>query len=153
MNIREPLPHELPIAGSNWHRSAPPLSNGAIMCIYRGVQSNVRLLAGQFLRPKDVGAGGIMSRDPAAAWDTVYNHSDHALVDFGPQEGGVACVHISASIWNELVQSRHLCERVYGGWHPYPIPGSSEMRVNTHDAAGLINRQRVTIELVSTHRP
>ena len=109
-------------------------------------------MAAQFLRPQDVGAGGLMSRDPDAAWDTVYNHSDHALIEFGPTEGGVACVHISANVWNALVQSRHLVEREYRGWFPYLPHMSSEMRVNTQDAVGLINRQRVTIELVSTHR-
>lgn len=129
----------------------PPRCTGAEMCIYRGVQSNVRLIPAQFLRPQDVGSGGLMSRDPAAAWDTVYKHSANALVTSGPQEGGVACVHVPAAVWNELVAMRHLVERPYRGWFPYEL-NSSEMRVNTREAATLISAQRVTIELVSAHR-
>ena len=94
-----------------------------------------------------------MSRDATAAWDTVYNHSDNGLVRRGAGEGGVACVHIPTAVWNDLVQSRHLVERDYKGWYPYLRQMSTEMRANTQDAAKLINAQRVTVELVSAHRP
>ncbi len=50
-----------------WLLTPPPPCIGTKMLVYRGVQSNVRLVAGQFLRSQDVGAGGLMSRDPAAA--------------------------------------------------------------------------------------
>lgn len=147
MALRPLRPNEEPPA--IW--KPPPRGAGVEMCIYRGVQSNVRLVQTQFLRPQDVGSGGLMSRDPAAAWDTVYKHSANALVPAGPQEGGVACVHIPVAIWNELVDTRHLVERPYRGWFPYEI-NSSEMRVNSPEAAALISAQRVTIELVSAHR-
>jgi len=147
MALRPLRPEEVP--PPIWKE--PPRCTGTEMCIYRGVQSNVRLVQTQFLRPQDVGSGGLMSRDPAAAWDTVYKHSANALVPSGPQEGGVACAHIPAAVWNELVDMRHLVERPYRGWFPYEL-NSSEMRVNTADAARLISAQRITIELVSTHR-
>jgi hypothetical protein len=147
MALRPLRPEEVP--PPIWKE--PPRCTGAEMCIYRGVQSNVRLVQTQFLRAQDVGSGGLMSRDPAAAWDTVYKHSANALVPSGPQEGGVACAHIPAAAWNELVNMRHLVERPYRGWFPYEL-NSSEMRVNTADAAKLISAQRITIELVSTHR-
>ena len=149
MNLRPLRPNEIP--QPIWLKSPPPLSTGAGMSIYRGVQSNVRMVGSQFLRPQDVGAGGIMSRDPAAAWDTVYNHSANALVESGHNEGGVACVHLPSIVWNELVQSGHLVERTYKGWFPYQIGNSTEMRVCSAEAVNLINRNRVTIELASTH--
>lgn len=144
MPLRELLPSEKP--PDIWKK--PPLCIVDEMCVYRGVQSNVRLVLATFLREKDVCAGGLMSRDPAAAWDTVFNHSAQALVAEGVNEGGVACVHIPAGLWNELVELGHLVERPYKGWYPYKL-NSSEMRVNSADAAWLISNQRVTIELVS----
>jgi hypothetical protein len=149
MALRPLRPDEIP--GPIW--KAPPFCAGAEMCIYRGVQSNVREVPKTFLRPQDVGSGGLMSRDPAAAWDTVYNHSANALVRGGRDEGGVACAHIPAAIWNDLVASRHLVERPYTGWFPYRIGNSSEMRVNSLDAAQLISAQLITFELVSAHKP
>jgi hypothetical protein len=122
------------------------------MCVYRGVQSNVRMVSLKFLRPQDVGSGGLMSRDPKAAWDTVYNHSDDSLVKDGHTEGGVACVHIPSKVWNELVESGHLVERDYRGWFPYQIGNSTELRVCSLEAANLMNAQRVTFETVSQHR-
>jgi hypothetical protein len=148
MALRPLLPHEKP--QPIW--KAPPLCVGVETCIYRGVQSNVRLVPAQFLRPQDVGSGGLMSRDPKAAWDTVYNHSAQALVSSGPQEGGVACAHVPAAVWNELVTSGHLVERPYTGWFPYRIGNSSEMRVNSVEAAQLISAQRISVEVVSQHR-
>lgn len=149
MALRALRPDEIP--GSIW--KVPPRCAAAEMCIYRGVQSNVREVPKQFLRPKDVGSGGLMSRDPAAAWDTVYNHSSQALERGGPKEGGVACAHVPMAVWNELVASGHLVERPYTGWFPYRIGNSSEMRVNSPEAAALISAQKITIELVSAHRP
>jgi hypothetical protein len=149
MGLRPLRPNET--APPIWLVTPPPSCAGVEMCIYRGVQSNVRLVARRFLRPEDVGAGGLMSRDPAAAWDTVYNHSANALVRGGPNEGGVACAHIPAAIWNDLVQSQHLVERAYRGWFPSRLD-STELRVCTQDAADLINAQRITIELVSGHQ-
>ena len=148
MALRPLRPDEIP--GPIWKE--PPRCTGAEMCIYRGVQSNVRLVPATFLRPQDVGSGGLMSRDPKAAWDTVFNHSANALVRGGPQEGGVACAHVPAAIWNELVASRHLVERPYTGWFPYRIGNSSEMRVNSPEAAQLISAQPITVELVSQYR-
>jgi hypothetical protein len=147
MALRPLRPDEVPPA--IWRD--PPRCSGVEMCIFRGVQSNVRLVQIQFLRPQDVGSGGLMSRDPAAAWDTVYKHSANALVRSGPQEGGVACAHIPMAVWNDLVAMRHLVERPYRGWFPYEL-SSTEMRVNTPEAAALISAQRITIELVSAHR-
>lgn len=149
MALRPLRPDEIP--PPIW--KTPPLCTGAEMCIYRGVQSNVRDVPKTFLRPQDVGSGGLMSRDPAAAWDTVYNHSANALVRGGQHEGGVACAHVPAAIWNDLVTSRHLVERPYKGWFPYRIGDSSEMRVNSLEAAQLISAQNITFELVSAHRP
>jgi hypothetical protein len=149
MALRPLRPDEFP-PGTKW--VAPPQCMAAEMCIYRGVQSNVRLVPNQFLRPQDVGSGGLMSRDPKAAWDTVFNHSAKALVRGGPQEGGVACAHVPAAVWNELVASRHLVERPYTGWFPYKIGDSSELRVNSLEAAQLISAQTITFELVSQYR-
>lgn len=149
MALRALRPDEAP--PPIWLLAPPPACTSTEMHVFRGVQSNVRLVAKQFLRSQDVGAGGLMSRDPAAAWNTVYHHSANALVRGGPNEGGVACVHIPAAIWNDLVQSRHLVERAYSGWHPVRMT-STELRVNSQDAANLINAQPVTVELVSAHR-
>ena len=56
MALRALRPEEVPSA--IWLQKPPPLCTGVETCIYRGVQSNVRLIPAQFLRPQDVGAGG-----------------------------------------------------------------------------------------------
>ena len=115
------------------------------MIVYRGFARNAESHAGTVVRPeRDVAAGGILSRDPAAAHDAVFNQYGRDPVLNGESQGGVVAVTIPASLWNELVRSHSLSERgAYPGFSRRL--DTTEIRVNSAAAARAINGCDMTV--------
>jgi len=124
---------------SSWRKAAPPPSGGNPVKVYRGFARRVNHHAQSVVRSTDVAAGGILSRDPAAAHDAVYNQYGRDPVLNGEDQGGVVEITIQADLWDELVATHNITERDgYPGFSRRI--STTELRVNSQEAAQAINR-------------
>jgi hypothetical protein len=123
----------------NWRKTAPPQSGGSPVRVYRGFARRVNHHSQSVVRSTDIAAGGILSRDPAAAHDAVYNQYGRDPVLEGDDEGGVVEITIPADLWDELVATHNITERDgYPGFSRRL--STTEIRVNSQEAAQAINR-------------
>jgi hypothetical protein len=120
-----------------WRRKAPPPSNGKPVRVYRGFARNVQRHAAAVIRPDEI--GGILSRDPAAASDAVFNQYGRDPELSGPSAGGVVEIAVPASLWDELLRTSSISEREgYPGFSRRI--STTEIRVNSPQAAAAINK-------------
>ncbi|MCW5747542.1 MAG: hypothetical protein KIT36_15245 [Alphaproteobacteria bacterium] len=127
----------------SWRRAPVPLCNGPEMLVYRGVARSARGRIGRILDPGDL-VGGQLSRQLDAANDAVYNQYGRDPVLTGPDPGGVVRIRIPAAVWNELVQTNSISER--GNYPGFSRRlNTTEIRVNSIEAAMLINQQTMDI--------
>jgi hypothetical protein len=121
---------------ASWIKAPPPLSGGQPVKLYRGFSRNAESHSRQVVRPGET--GGVLSRDPAAAHDAVFNQYERNPVLDGPARAGVVEITIPAGKWDALVNTVNIAER--GGY-----PGFSrrlettEIRVNADEAIQLMN--------------
>jgi hypothetical protein len=125
-----------------WLEKPLPLCTGPEMIVYRGLARNAQARLGKPLDPGDL-TGGKLSREVDAAQDAVFNWVGRDPVLSGSGAGGVIRVHISADVWNELVRTNSISERPYPGFSGRLK--STEIRVNSPEAAMLINQQRMEL--------
>ena len=124
---------------ASWTREPLALSGGEDVFIFRGFASRAQQYSAQVIRvDADVNAGGILSRNYDAAQDAIFNWVGRVPTRSGPEMGGVVRIRIPGEIWNLLVQTNSLSERSYPGFSR--SLSSTEIRVNSQDAARLINR-------------
>jgi hypothetical protein len=118
-----------------WLKTRPPSSGGQMVRVYRGVPQNVEGRLGQVVPEGEI--GGVLSRDPAAAQDAIFNQVGRNPTLTGSQRGGVIEVRIPADQWDELVRTVSVAERSYYGFSRRL--STTEIRVNSIEAARLIN--------------
>jgi hypothetical protein len=121
---------------ATWLATPPPPSQGQPVKVYRGFARNVEGHARQVVREGET--GGILSCDPAAAHDAVFNQYGRDPVLDGPQAGGVVEITIPPDLWDELVRTRGIAER--GGYPGFARRiNTTEIRVNSPEAGLFIN--------------
>jgi hypothetical protein len=128
-----------------WRRTPVPLAGGGEVTIYRGFsrRAQQRINDRMVVRPEE-DSGGIFSRRLDAAHDAIFNVYDRTPVLAGPEAAGVVAVHLSASDWNLLVRQCGISER--GNYPGFSRRlNSTEIRVNSPEAAELINNGRMTL--------
>ncbi len=124
---------------ASWRKSSPPQSGGNTVKVYRGFARRAAHHANSVVRSKDVSSGGILSRDPAAAHDAVYNQYGRDPVMGGEDQAGVVEISIPANLWDEMVQTNNITERDgYPGFSRRI--STTEIRVNSQEAAQAINQ-------------
>jgi hypothetical protein len=127
----------------SWRRTPVPACTGPEMLVYRGVARNARARLGKVLDPADL-TGGQLSRQLDAANDAVFNQYGRNPVLTGAEAGGVIRIRIPAAAWNELVQTNSISER--GNYPGFSRQlNTTEIRVNSAEAAMLINQQLMDI--------
>lgn len=126
----------------SWQKSPLPLSEGRDVYLYRGFARNAQTHMATVVREGEI--GGILSRDPAAAHDAIFNQVSREPVLSGPNSAGVVRIRIPAAIWDELVKTNSISERAgYPGFSREI--DSTELRVNSLEAGRLINSLEKTV--------
>lgn len=128
-----------------WRRTPLSLVGGGEVTVYRGFSRRAqrRIDDRMVVRPEE-DSGGIFSRRLDAAHDAVFNVYDRNPVVGGPESAGVVAVHLAAADWNLLVRQNGISERGnYPGFSRRLT--STEIRVNSPEAAELINNARMTL--------
>lgn len=120
----------------SWLKNPLPLSKEAVK-VYRGFASDARKHSMRVVN--EVAQGGILSRDPVAAHDAIFNqYGRDPELQNADKLAGVIEITIPAALWNELVSKLNIVERTYPGFSRRI--NSSEIRVNTSRAGELIDQ-------------